>query len=84
MQQVTKNIMLVRPANFGFNEETAVSNAFQNKPGEGAAADLNARAQAEFDNFVTTLRSYGVHAIVVNDTEAPVKPDAIFPNNWVT
>ncbi len=29
--QTTSTIMMVRPANFGFNEETAGNNAFQTK-----------------------------------------------------
>ncbi len=29
MKQLTNNIMMIRPANFGFNEETAAKNAFQ-------------------------------------------------------
>ncbi len=26
----------------------------------------------------------GINIIVVQDTEVPAKPDAIFPNNWFT
>jgi hypothetical protein len=34
--------------------------------------------------MVRSLRTVGVHLIIIDDTEKPVKPDAVFPNNWVT
>jgi hypothetical protein len=73
---------MIRPASFGFNPETAESNAFQSQK-EGLSPDeIKTFAQAEFDNFVAKLKDAGVDVIVVNDTETPVKPDAVFPNNW--
>lgn len=42
------------------------------------------RAQQEFDAMVGALRGVGVEVIVFDDTDEPVTPDAIFPNNWVT
>lgn len=75
---------MVRPANFGFNEETASNNAFQSRNIQLEQAAIQKQAQLEFDRFVTTLREAGVQVIVVEDTEMPVKPDAVFPNNWVT
>jgi hypothetical protein len=86
---------MVRPANFGFNPETAASNAFQ-KPEVGAARPDAARPGAarpsavqeaavrEFDGLAEQLRRAGVVVIVAEDTASPVKPDAIFPNNWVS
>ena len=29
MKKLTSNIMMIRPANFGYNDQTAVNNAFQ-------------------------------------------------------
>ena len=75
---------MVRPANFGFNEETAASNAFQSKDDQLNAATASKKAIAEFDAFVEKLRSKGINIIVAEDTVNPVKPDAVFPNNWVT
>lgn len=80
--QSTSHILMIRPAAFGFNEQTAGSNAFQN-------ADTNQQhvqqeALKEFDAMVQLLRSHGVDVTVINDTEEPVKPDAIFPNNWIS
>ena len=43
-----------------------------------------ALARQEFDGLVRALQSEGVAVCVVEDTAEPVKPDAVFPNNWVS
>jgi hypothetical protein len=83
-RQTTRHILMVRPANFGFNEETAENNAFQSRDGRLSPAEIRKKAMEEFDRFVAALRAEGVHVIVARDSSRPVKPDAIFPNNWVT
>ena len=80
----TSNIMMVRPANFGFNEETAASNAFQTNDKSLTINEIQAKAKAEFDVFVDKLQSKGVNVVVVEDSSLPIKPDAIFPNNWIS
>lgn len=42
------------------------------------------KVQAEFDAFATALRAQGVDVEVIEDTVSPAKPDAVFPNNWIT
>jgi hypothetical protein len=42
------------------------------------------RAQAEFDAMADLLLAHQIEVHVVDDTLVPVKPDAIFPNNWVS
>jgi hypothetical protein len=81
--QSTKNILLVKPSQFVFNTETSTSNAFQQKPTSGGD-QIKLNAINEFDLFVATLQAKGVNTFVFNDTNAPIKPDAVFPNNWVT
>ena len=81
--QTTKNILLVRPADFAFNSETAHSNAFQVKI-NGSADAVKQEVLSEFENFASTLKKKGVNVFVFDDTPLPKKPDAIFPNNWVT
>lgn len=83
MKQITGHIMMVRPAAFGFNEQTAVSNAFQNNSrlAEEVVAE---QARTEFDAAVVRLRESGVHVHVIDDTPTPLTPDAIFPNNWIS
>lgn len=75
---------MVRPANFAFNEETAANNAFQSRDGKLSASEMRERAVQEFDGFVALLRQAGVDVMVAEDSATPVKPDAVFPNNWVT
>ncbi len=75
---------MVRPSNFGFNEETAQNNAFQTKDESLSQEQISEKARAEFDKFVDILRGQGVNVIVAEDSAMPVKPDAVFPNNWVT
>ena len=74
---------MVRPARFGFNNETASSNAFQQAPKRGEAAQkIQTLALKEFDNFVQSLKEKGIQVLVMPDSVDPPKPDAIFPNNW--
>jgi len=82
MSQSTSHILMIRPVNFGFNEQTAGSNAFQNRKAQSESA--NAQAQMEFDEMVSILRQNGVDVIVVDDNLEPHTPDSIFPNNWVS
>ena len=81
--QSTTNILLVRPANFSFNRETESSNAFQTAVKETNEA-LNQNALNEFEGTVNTLRENSINVYVFDDTKFPDKPDAVFPNNWVT
>ncbi|CAF1015847.1 unnamed protein product [Adineta steineri] len=82
--QSTCRIIMVRPACFCFNIETSISNPFQNKQYADLSLSnqIQEKALLEFDHMVEQLRSHGVHVDVFNDTSSPVKPDAIFPNNW--
>jgi hypothetical protein len=74
---------MVRPAGFGYNPETAQTNKFQRQP-SGAAGDDGADARRELDGFAGALIAEGVQVCVVEDTAEPPKPDAVFPNNWVS
>jgi hypothetical protein len=75
---------MVRPACFGFNRQTSPTNAFQQIPEHGAGIDLQGLALREFDALAAALDRAGVEVIVAADTASPVKPDAVFPNNWVS
>ncbi|MEY4904772.1 MAG: hypothetical protein RLZZ292_2587 [Bacteroidota bacterium] len=84
MKQITNHLLMIRPANFGFNEETAASNAFQSNDTSLSISEISERAKNEFDTFVQKLRAVGVDVTVYNEPETPIKPDSIFPNNWVS
>ena len=98
-------VLMVRPASFGFNPQTAASNYFvvhalragtdrvdatpleNNEAAESrkaAAPEIQRQALREFDALTEQLGRKGVRIVVADDTTEPVKPDAIFPNNWVS
>lgn len=70
---------MVRPAAFGYNEETAVNNAFQQK---GTGADIQAEARRESDAYIGLLEACGINVVAAEDTAEPHTPDSVFPNNW--
>jgi hypothetical protein len=77
-------VLMVRPARFGCNPQTAPSNAFQAKPGLSNRDDLQSGALREFHGLAEGLERAGVEVLIAPDSEQPPKPDAIFPNNWVS
>lgn len=83
--QATSHILMIRPVRFGFNEETAATNAFQDIKHAAQTRDVAQEdALREFDEMVRQLRAAGVDVIVIEDTPEPYTPDSIFPNNWVS
>lgn len=82
-RQSTADVLLIRPASFGPNAETAASNAFQ-RPALSDEPSVRACAIGEFDGLVAAVRKAGVRVHVFDDTTQPAKPDALFPNNWVS
>lgn len=74
---------MVRPVMFGFNEQTAGSNSFQNKE-DHPSAEIQQKALKEFDLFVDRLKEAGINVTVFEDTVSPHTPDSIFPNNWIS
>lgn len=82
MTQSTNCILMVRPADFRANEETAVNNYFQDTETFQRNTDILARA--EFDEAVKTLQHAGVKVIVVEDSGKYDTPDSIFPNNVIS
>jgi hypothetical protein len=70
-------------AGLGFNAETATTNTFQ-RPADGPPSADAAAAQGEFEQLARALAGEGVEVCVAQDSALPVKPDALFPNNWVS
>ena len=75
---------MVRPTSFGFNSQTAASNAFQQPADSSAEKDMQSLVLGEFDALATALQRAGIEVLIAADTPHPAKPDAIFPNNWVS
>jgi len=83
VSRTTHTILMVRPYDFGFNEETGRDNEFQKRISM-PEQEINDKANAEFNAMVTRLRAEGVTVLVLEkpDRPYPKTPDAIFPNNW--
>ncbi len=93
VSRTTDTVLMVRPYDFGFNEETGLDNQFQKRL-EMSEQEINTRANTEFQAMVDILRAEGVtvlilekpepfHAKLFDAKQVPGKvPDAIFPNNW--
>lgn len=84
MNQTTNSILMIRPVAFRMNEQTAVNNYYQKVIDGLLPSTVNAKAQQEFDTFVSKLRNVGIDVTVVEDTLHPDTPDSIFPNNWIS
>jgi hypothetical protein len=79
--QTASTLLMVRPANFGFNPETAENNFYQQADSR-SVDEIRDLARREFDGFVALLRDQGVEVVVAEDSPLPIKTDAVFPNNW--
>ncbi len=79
--QAADAVLLVRPAAFGFNAEAAKSNVFSHASTDPDCATL---ALAEFEGLAQKLDDAGVEVLLLNDSADPPKPDAVFPNNWMS
>lgn len=80
--QSTARVFMIRPVSFGYNEQTAESNAFQ--LAEFQHENVGAEASKEFDMLVNLLQSNQVDVSIIEDTTIPHTPDSIFPNNWIS
>ncbi|MGV3538188.1 MAG: citrulline utilization hydrolase CtlX [Rufibacter sp.] len=77
-------VLLVRPARFGSNPQTAATNAFQQEVPAGAEEKVQQQALDEFNQFLLKLWAARIDAVVLDDVEDPATPDAVFPNNWIS
>ncbi len=80
-RQTTNKIVMIRPADFHFNAETAVNNYYQHESSENKK-EIQKKALAEFDRFTEKLRAAGIDVNIIEDSFEPSTPDSIFPNNW--
>lgn len=83
-EQITNQLMMVRPVAFHMNEQTAVNNFFQKAWDGGTKEAIQQKALKEFNDLVALLKLEGVKVTIFEDTEEPATPDSIFPNNWVS
>lgn len=82
MTESTANcVLLIKPKKFSFNPETYKTNYFQQFSDE---ENIHIKAEKEFEKVVNLLNDNDIETIVFEDTDNPIKPDAIFPNNWIS
>ena len=77
-------LMMIKPACFGSNTETALNNAYQSTLINVSEEEAQVKAAKEFDELVTKLKQHDIEVRVFEDTPTPNKPDAVFPNNWIS
>lgn len=82
MEGITDKILMVRPKHFGSNPDTIGDNHFQAEMQSDEVKSISEKALLEFDSMVAELTRHDIEVIVIEDTDTPIKPDAIFPNNW--
>ena len=63
-KQLAKSVLMVRPTSFGFNEEAAETNSFQNIPEDNDSTQE--KALAEFNGFVEQLTDLGIDVIILS------------------
>ena len=83
-QQCADAVLMVRPRAFGYNPETAATNTFQRPQDLANDAGASTQARVEFERLAQALVSEGISVCAVDDTPQPAKPDAVFPNNWLS
>ena len=83
LRQCAGSVFMVNPASFGYNAETAASNALQQRSAQ-AGDTVAALARAETAGLCQALRSEGVRVLLAEDEATPPRPDAVFPNNWIS
>lgn len=84
LAQSTDSVLMIRPSRFFPNPETAADNSFQQPARAIDRERIAFAARGEFDTAVSILRSHGVNVTVLDDSPMPEKPDAVFPNNWIS
>ncbi len=71
-------LLMIRPAQFGFNPQTAPTNSFQHHQEQ----DVHEQALVEFNSALLALAESGIPIEVFDDEISNPLPDSIFPNNW--
>lgn len=76
-------LIMLRPKHFGWNSETASTNAFQGAmPSPSEAREIAIEGLREFDRMAVAVDDAGIPLTILEDRDEPVCPDAVFLNNW--
>ncbi len=80
--QTASSFLLIRPASFSYNLQTASTNVFQ-QAAIGTTEEITTKAVEEFDHMLHRLQKLGLNIRVFEQTDSET-PDAVFPNNWIS
>jgi Uncharacterized protein conserved in bacteria containing a pentein-type domain len=81
--QAPSAVVLIRPRHFAPNPATVADNAFQSPVAAEGAATRAASAWQEVSEVATALEDRGIRVHLFDD-EHTDRPDAVFPNNWLS
>ncbi len=84
MSQITKNILMIKPSSFGFNNDTSGDNYFQKQINHFSQSEIRLKAVEEFENMYSILKKNGINIIVFENDENKKLTDDVFPNNWIS
>ena len=84
MSQITKNILMIKPSSFGFNNDTSGDNYFQKQINHLSQSEIRLKAVEEFENMCYILKKNGINIIVFENDENKKLTDDVFPNNWIS
>ena len=84
MSQITKNILMIKPSSFGFNNDTSGDNYFQKQINHLSQSEIRLKAIEEFENMCSILKKNGINIIVFENDENKKLTDDVFPNNWIS
>ena len=84
MNQITKNILMIRPSSFGYNETASKDNFFQSRVENMNNNEIKLVAIDEFENMCSILRDNGINIIVCENDRSKNLSDDVFPNNWIS
>ena len=83
MSQITKNILMIRPLSFGFNNDTSDDNYFQKNVDHLTKSKIKSNALKEFENMCSILRKNSINVVVLENDNKNLTDD-VFPNNWIS
>ena len=83
MSQITKNILMIRPLSFGFNDDTSNDNYFQKNVDHLTKSKIKSNALKEFENMCSILRKNSINVVVLENDNKNLTDD-VFPNNWIS
>ena len=84
MSQITKNVLMIKPSSFGYNNDTSADNYFQKQINHLSKSEIRLKAVQEFENMCSVLKRNGINIIVFQNDKNKKLTDDVFPNNWIS